>query len=88
MAEKKKPAYEKKLGRIRVAVWPNQSEESDTWYNVTVTRLYKDADGEWCDAVSFRRDDLPIVIKAMDMAYDWIWRRQMAPSEPVDGETL
>lgn len=87
MAEKKKPAHEVKLGRIRAAIWANRSEDSDTWYNVTVSRLYKD-EGEWCDAVSFRRDDIPIVIKAMDMAYEWIWRRQIASSEPVDGETL
>ncbi len=83
MAEKKRPAHEVRLGRIRAAIWANQSEDSDTWFNVTISRLYKD-DGEWRDADSFRRDDLPIVIKVVDMAYDWIWRRQMAPSEPIE----
>ena len=81
MAEKKKPAHEVKLGRIRAAIWPNQTEDSDTWFNVTISRLYKD-EGQWRDAASFRRDDLPIVAKALDMAYDWIWRRQMALQEP------
>ena len=81
MAEKKKPAHEVKLGRIRAAIWPNQTEDSDTWFNVTISRLYKD-EGQWRDAASFRRDDLPIVAKALDMAYDWIWRRQKALQEP------
>ena len=81
MSEKKQPAYEAKLGRIRATVWPNQTEDSDIWFNVTISRLYKD-EGQWRDAASFRRDDLPIVMKALDMAYDWIWRRQVALQEP------
>ncbi len=80
MAEKKKPAHEVRLGRIRATIWANQSEESDTWFNVTISRLYKD-EGEWRDAESFRRDDLPIVIRAADMAYNWIWTRQTANSD-------
>ncbi len=83
MAEKKRPVHEVKLGRIRAAIWANQTEDSDTWFNVTISRLYKD-DGEWRDADSFRRDDLPIVIKVVDMAYDWVWKRQLANSEPVE----
>lgn len=83
MAEKKKPAYEAKLGRIRATVWGNQTEDSDTWFNVTISRLYK-GDKGWQDATSFRRDDLPIVIKALDIAYDWIWRRQMEDSESIE----
>ena len=83
MAEKKKPAHEVRLGRIRAAIWANQTEDSDTWFNVTISRLYKD-DGEWRDADSFRRDDLPIVAKVVDMAYDWIWKRQMANSDSTE----
>lgn len=80
MAEKKRPAHEVKLGRIRVAIWPNQSENSDVWFNVTIRRLYKGESG-WRDADSFRRDDLPLVLKGVDMAYDWIWKRQIELSE-------
>lgn len=83
MAEKKKPAYEARLGRIRVTIWPNQTGDSDTWFNVTISRLYKDDDG-WQDATSYRRDDLPIVMKALDMAYDWIWRRQLTDSDSIE----
>lgn len=84
MAEKKKPAFKEKLGRIRVVAWANQGEGSDTWYNVEITRRYRDSNGKWADANTFRRDDLPIVMKAADMAYDWIWKRKVAESDPIE----
>ena len=74
---KNKPAHEIRLGRIRAAIWANDNGQDDVWFNVTIARLYNDGDG-WKDSPSFRRDDLPVVAKALDMAYAWIWDRQMA----------
>jgi hypothetical protein len=86
MAQKNKPAHDFRIGRIKVAIWPNKSPKNDTWYNVTVVRSYKDAD-EWKDTSSFRRDDLPVVSKAMDMAYAWIWEQEVqADPEQVEEE--
>ena len=62
------------------AIWANQSEKGAVWYNVTVTRSYKVGD-EWKDASGFRRDDLPILAKAVDMAYAWIWGQDV-PADP------
>ena len=76
MAQKNKPAMEFPLGRIRATIWANEAENQEVWFNVTVSRRYKEGD-EWRDTSSFRRDDLPIVAKAIDMAYGWIWRRQV-----------
>lgn len=67
-----RPAREFRLGRIRAAVWLNQSGQGDAWYSVTVTRSYKDGD-EWKDTTSYRRDDLPLVAKVADLAFAWIW---------------
>lgn len=72
MAQKQKPVHEIRLGRIRAAIWANTSPDGDVWFNVTVTRLYQDG-GQWKDTTTFRRDDLPIVSKAADMAYAWVW---------------
>lgn len=80
MAEKKKPAHKVNLGRIRATIWRNQKQDADVWYNVVVSRRFKDEDG-WRDADSFRRDDLPIVAKAVDMAYDWIWKQDLELTE-------
>lgn len=76
MAQKKKPVHEIRLGRIRAAIWANQSNGSGAWFNVTVSRLYKDGD-TWKDTSAFRRDDLPIVSKVVDMAYAWIWGQEV-----------
>jgi hypothetical protein len=72
---KKRPTHELKLGKIRAAIWANESEKHKLWFNVTVSRLYKE-DGDWKDTSSFGRDDLPVVCKAVDMAYGWILRRE------------
>ena len=85
MADKKRPDHTVRLGRIRAAIWANQTEDSDVWFNVTISRLFKD-DGKWRDADSFRRDDLPIVAKVVDMAYTWIWNQQISHPESDENQ--
>lgn len=80
-----RPAQEFRLGRIRAAVWLNQNGQGDAWYSVTVTRSYKDGD-EWKDTTSYRRDDLPLVAKAADLAFAWIWN-QTGNSRPKSAPT-
>ena len=81
----RKPAHEVRLGKIRAAIWANGSQD-EVWFNVTVTRLYKDEEG-WKDSSAFRRDDLPIVSKVMDMAFAWIWDRQAMTAVPEETES-
>jgi hypothetical protein len=73
----RKPVHEIKLGAIRAAVWENHAGQTDVWFNVTVSRLYKTGT-TWGQSNAFRRDDLPLAIKAMEMAYAWIWEHQAA----------
>ena len=42
MATKQKPVHEIRLGRIRAAIWANQTDSGEIWFNVTVSRLYND----------------------------------------------
>ena len=72
MAQKKEPIHKFKLARIKVAIWANSSKTGETWFNVEIVRAYLDGD-EWQDSTKFGRDDLPLVAKAADMAYAWIW---------------
>jgi hypothetical protein len=64
------------LGRIRVAIWENQTEDKKgVWYNVFPSRLYT-TDGKWKDSTSYRDDEVPVLSKALDLAYAWTsWRR-------------
>ena len=67
----RKPAHEIRLGSVKATVWANETTNG-TRHNVTVARLYKDAD-EWKTTQSFGRDDLPLVAKVVDLAHSWIF---------------
>ena len=54
---KARPVHEVRLGRIKAAIWENETQNG-TRHNVTLSRLYKDGD-DWKDSTSFGRDDLP-----------------------------
>ena len=72
------PVHEIRLGRIRAAIWENDTQNG-TRHNVTVTRLYKDGD-DWKDSTSFGRDDLPLVAKVLDRCHSWIFEQAAASS--------
>ena len=68
------PVHEIRLGRIRAAIWENETQVGIR-HNVSICRLYKDGD-EWKDTSSFGRDDLPLVAKVSDQAHSWIFGQQ------------
>lgn len=69
--QKKRPVHEIRLGRIKAAIWENDTQNG-TRHNVTLSRLYKDGD-QWKDTTSFGRDDLPLVAKVSDQAHSRIF---------------
>lgn len=75
MSSGNRPVHEIKLGRIRASIWTNESNRHDVWFNVSISRLYRDGE-EWKTTTSFGRDDLPLVSKAAEMAYAWIWNEK------------
>ena len=77
-----KPAHEIRLGAIRVTIWANPTANGDVWFNVSVARTYKEL-GQWKTSTTYRRDDLPLVAKGVEMAYAWIWnqRQESHPSQ-------
>ena len=72
MSSGNRPVHEIKLGRIRASIWINESDRQDVWFNVSISRVFRDGQ-DWKTATSFGRDDLPLVAKAAEMAYAWIW---------------
>ena len=74
MADGQRPIHEFKLGRIRAAIWANRNHRQTLWYSVTVSRFYRDGEA-WKETTSFGRDDLPLVAKAAELAYGWIWHQ-------------
>jgi hypothetical protein len=68
---KVKPVHEIRLGRIKAAVWENETQNG-SMHNVTFSRLYK-VGTQWKDSGSFGRDDLPLLAKVADRVHSWIF---------------
>ena len=72
--QKVKPVREFRIGRIKAAIWANETD-GGIRHNVTFSRLYKLDGGEWQDSTSFGRDDLPLLIKVADRVHSWIFEQ-------------
>ena len=77
-----RPVDEMRLGRLKAAIWKNQTE-SGVRFNVTFSRLYKDADDKWCDSDSFGRDDLLLLAKFADQVHTRLY--ELAAAENGNG---
>lgn len=67
----KKPIRIKAARGVVAKLWRNENKNGE-WYNVTITRVYTDDEGEFHDSDSFSRDDLLQVAYAAQKAFDYI----------------
>jgi hypothetical protein len=67
-----KPVHEIRLGKVKAAIWANSSDQG-VWHAVSLARLYMSDEG-WRSSDSFGRDDIPLLIKVLVSAYDWIFK--------------
>ena len=81
-----KPVAEVRVGAVKAAIWPNQTDSGVVRYNVTFSRIYKDAEGNWKSTSSFGRDDLLVVAKVADMAHTKIFEVANGHSADQDSE--
>ena len=70
----KLPVKSLRLGRVKAAVWQNESDNKK-FFNVTFARTYRDEAGNFHDTDSFGRDDLPLLAKLADQAHTFIFER-------------
>lgn len=82
--ENGRPTHEVRLGRIKAAIWKNQTDNGER-FSVTVTKLYrtKDESGneKWGFSDSFDRDDLLVLGKVLDQAHSYIY--EQSPATPA-----
>lgn len=79
--DRRRPAHEVRLGRVKAAIWGNDSEHG-VRYSVSVSRVYKDGQGRWQTSESFGRDDLLTLAKVLDRAHSWICDQAIGPDAP------
>lgn len=67
-----KPAATFRYRGISASVFENQSEKGDPYYKVAIVRTYKDGKNGFKSTPTFSRDELPLVIKVAQQAFDFI----------------
>jgi hypothetical protein len=70
-ATKDRPAHEVRSGRLKATIWRQESEKGP-WFNVVLSRSYRDEGGNWHTAASFGSRDLLELAKLCDQAHTWI----------------
>lgn len=78
MNDKKKPAHEVRVGKIKAVIWANDTEGGER-FNAVFKRIYrvaeesrKKGDNGWRETDSIGRDDLLLLAKVADLAHSWI----------------
>jgi len=74
------PTTKIRIGTISVAGWKHESENGD-WESYKIQRSYKDSDDKWQNTSSFRRDDIPKIILALQTAYRESFQKTESDSE-------
>src|SRR4051812_28902990 len=73
---------------IKAAIWQNETQKDGLpFFNVTITRSYRDESGEWHDTQSFGYDDLTHVAKLMYDAHSFISAERAKLAEAARGGT-
>jgi hypothetical protein len=89
-----KPAFEARSGKIRAAVWENNTETGIA-QSLSLTKSYKEG-AQWRNTGSFLCEDLPDVSEVLTQAYEWMTQREQEVAEAqmaqaaigtTDGET-
>jgi hypothetical protein len=61
--------------RVEVAVWAKvikvSEQEEYTQYALTLSRSWRDKDGQWHGNASFRIHDIPVLLYLVQQAYNW-----------------
>jgi hypothetical protein len=83
--EKRRPIRKFQAGNTQVAVWANKGKKG-TWFSVTISRGYKNAEGQWEDSNGFGLQDIPLMRKLLDQAYDYIYNLPRLPDAADGGD--
>ena len=72
-----RPTATIRIGAVKAAIWQNQAGDR-TRYNVTFSKSYRDAEGQWKTTHSFGRNDLLVLAKVADQAHSRIVELEQA----------
>ena len=91
--ETQKPIARFRAGSIAAALWQNEitvSGKQQTVLKASVSRRYKDRNGNWKTSQSFARNEIPLAIYALQKAFEAMIERpqDQAGEEPAEEEVV
>ena len=69
MGDNQKPAFTLRDGLIKVTAW-EKTGDNGTFYNIDLTRSYKDSGGDWKESTSFTGGDVLRASNLLQQAYN------------------
>lgn len=83
-------AFSDRTTRVEVACWARQVKVSEaeeyTQYALTVSRSWRDKDGQWTQNASYRAHDVPVLLCLVTQAYQWCVAQRTQVRVETDGE--
>ena len=75
--KKNAPIFSEQLGSVRIAVWEATTDEDQVFHNTSITRSYKDKNGNWAESSSFNGiADLALIREGASLAIRFIQERE------------
>ena len=80
--EKRQPFHRIRYRNITAAIWQNAGERG-TWFSVTFSRSYRDAQNNWHTSESFSGPDLLVLAEVARAVFAWIVQATQSPNNAV-----
>jgi hypothetical protein len=85
------PVKKFQAGGISCSLWENEIQmngEAKAVLKATVERRYKDRNGEWKSSNSYSRNEIPLVIHALEQAFSYMLQKRGTEDGKVEEELV
>jgi hypothetical protein len=83
------PVDKFRAGAVSGALWENEinvAGQQKTVLKVSVSKRYRDQNGEWKTSQSFSRDEIPLAIYCLGKAFQAMVEKHTAPADEEVGQ--
>jgi hypothetical protein len=69
---------------VRISCWLNTNSKGDQWWSYTISRSYKDSEGNWKNSTSLGQDDLLVAGLLLQQAALWTSAERQGEHKAAD----
>jgi len=77
MMDHEPPAHSLRFGNYQIATWERETDNGFKFYRTTITKSYKDSDGNWKHTNQLEGEDLEKVARLAHKMYQWVCDQQL-----------